>query len=106
LDNSPNNRSSAAVHSGGTLGNFPYFKDAADGCHRTRDIGTRTVARKSQNLRGDAQMDAVQPCIGRNNSCKNFKNIPFIGIHTTYLFVCIPLLLAIILRVSFFLNDR
>jgi len=70
-------------------GNVSCFKDIADGCHRTRDIWTRTVARKSQNLSGDKQVDAVQLRVGRNNSCyETLKNFPFVGIemHTMGLY--------------------
>ena len=60
-------------------GNFSCFNDIADGCHRTRDIWTQTVARKSQNLSGDTHVYAVQLRVGRNNSCyKTLKNIPFV----------------------------
>jgi hypothetical protein len=50
------------------LGTFSCFIDIADGYYRTRDIWTRTVGRKFQNLSGDTEVGAVQIRIRGNNS--------------------------------------
>jgi hypothetical protein len=83
--------------------NVSYFKDIADGRHRTRDISTRTVARKLQTLSGDTQVDAVQLRVSRNDSCYKLKKHSTRSHRNSHnVFVCIPQLPAIILRVSFF----
>jgi hypothetical protein len=91
-----------------TLWNFTCFKNIADGYHRTRDIWTRNVARKSQNVSSDTQMDAVQLRIGSIKSCYKTWTEHSIRKHrnSNSVFVYIPLLLAIIPMVSLFINYR